>query len=111
MDVKARFTLTLFLAVAALLCASCGSGSGTIRGVIGPCLGAAGHARDGEYFDLQVLKGKTEVEGFVVRYPWNFQVSMPPGVYTVTAGQSNLPATVVLRDGQTVQTVLGSDCG
>jgi hypothetical protein len=106
-----RLALLVFSAVAVLVCAGCGSGLGTIRGVIGPCLGATGQAASGEYFKAEVWNGASEVRVFTVRYPWDFQVAMAPGVYTVTAGNSNLPATVAVREGQTVQAMLGSDCG
>ena len=111
MGMKAGFILAGSFAGAVLIGAGCGSGLGTIRGVVGPCLGASGEANPLESFQVEVWNGESEVGSFEVRYPWNFQVAMPPGVYRLTARTSNLPATVTVREGQTVQAVLGSDCG
>ena len=109
-DMKAGFAVVGFVVVALLFATGCGSIGGTIQGIAVPCLGAGGRANPLAHPTVEISKGKNEVESFEVLKPWYFQVNLPAGVYTVTM-VDNPGLTVTVRDGQTAQAILGSDCG
>ncbi len=107
---KAGCAASGFLAVTALLITGCGAEVGTIQGIAVPCLGASGHANPLAHPTVEISKGRSQLESFEVQKPWYFQVTLPAGVYTVTM-IDNPGQIVTVRDGQTVQAILGSDCG
>lgn len=108
-----RWVLLGWLATSALLLsAGCGAAPlGTVKGVVPPCPGASGHVHPGLVVSVQIWQGGTPLETLSVGSPYSFRVQLSPGMYRLTAGSSQVPATVTVKAGKVVAADLYPDCG